>query len=474
MSTALMAFVGVVSVALLGGLALSLRALQRTKQQLEIKRRQCEATGKAVDEWKAEFTRATNLLEVQVADRTIALATRTRELEESLLVLRRTRESAALSDRLATVGTMAAGVAHEINNPAAFILANASFLQDEIERAKDVWPAGGELDLAPANEMIDAAKSIQEGIERIARIVRDLKTFSRANDNEPMGPVDIVEVIEMALRMAAPQLRDRVQVVRHFDIVPQVHGVSSQLGQVFLNLFVNAAQAMVEGHAHELHITTWNLGDSVGVEVADTGEGMNAELLTRIFDPFFTTRAVGQGAGLGLAVCHGIIEKHGGAIDVESTTGKGTIFRVLLPAVTDAPAKVESPIGQRLRVLVIDDEPRIGESVRRALGKEHDVDCCTNALAALELIGNGQRFDLILCDLMMPEVTGRDFFEQLQRVSPSQAERVLFVSGGTATETATSFAEVINDRLLPKPLDMALLRSKLAARAAMATRPARA
>ena len=383
-----------------------------------------------------------------------------------------------LTDRLASVGTLAAGVAHEINNPLAYVIANLEFLNRGLARLLQEARAAGELvddpsrlaatllsqiaGLESARESLDAAR---EGSERVRHIVRDLKTFSRSDDLK-RGPVDVRAVLESSLNMAWNEIRHRARLVKHFGEVERVEANASRLGQVFLNLLVNAAQAIPEGavEANEIRVTV--RADGVGfvtVEVADTGSGMSPDVLARIFDPFFTTKPVGVGTGLGLSICHSIVAELGGEIGVESAVGRGTTFRVRLPiapprAVAASPEGPKQPqTGRRGRILVVDDEPMVGKAVRRTLG-EHDVTVLTDAREALARLTGGEEYDLIFCDIMMPQMSGMDLYNELSKKLPIAAGRMIFMTGGAFTPRSQEFLDRVPNQRIEKPFDWQGLR----------------
>jgi PAS domain S-box-containing protein len=354
------------------------------------------------------------------------------------------------SDRMASVGTLAAGVAHEINNPLAYITANLGFAAEELGRMATS---------APLREIRQAIDEARDGAERVRVIVRDLKTFSRADEQES-GLADVKRVLESAINMSFNEIRHRAQLVRQFADVPPVVANEGRLGQVFLNLLVNAAQAIPEGTAanHEIEVVLRsNENREIVVEVRDTGSGIPPEHIPRLFDPFFTTKPVGVGTGLGLAVCHGIVTGLGGEIEVQSEVGKGSVFRVRLPAA--APRSVEPPpipapaptSARRARVLVLDDEPLVCSSIRRMLHREHDVTTATDAREVLLWLRRGDAFDVIFCDLMMPEMTGMDFHAELLRSHPQVAQSVVFFTGGAFTPRAKAFLDAVPNARLDKP-----------------------
>jgi len=277
-------------------------------------------------------------------------------------------------------------------------------------------------------------------------------------------------VLDSSTRMAWNEIRHRAKLVKDYGDVPMVNANESRLGQVLLNLVVNAAQAIAEGQAdnNEIRVSTWTTEDGkIAVEVSDTGSGIAKENLDRIFDPFFTTKAVGVGTGLGLAICHRIITELGGHISVESEVGKGSRFRLLLPATgaTARPPKVPTPMRptpQRKRILVVDDEETLGRAIQRSLSPDHDVVVLTRARDALSMVEAGERFDVILTDVMMPEVTGMEMYERLRQMAPEQAQRVVFLTGGAFTPAAREFLDTVPNPIVEKPFDPKSLRSIIA------------
>jgi PAS domain S-box-containing protein len=374
---------------------------------------------------------------------------------------RKARDALVLSARMASVGTLAAGVAHEINNPLAFVLSNLEFIASVLrssfaDLSSIIAPPST---IARLRETIGAVDDAIIGAERMRNIVRDLSTISRGVDHRG-APVDLKEVLEISIRMAANELRHRAQVVREFGVLPPVVGHGDRLGQVFLNLLVNAAQAIPVGDATRNEVRIVARTDPQGravVEVHDTGAGIPRDVLPRILDPFFTTKPFGQGTGLGLSICHGIVSGLGGEIQVESELGKGSVFRVVLPArpPQQGPRWIRPQMAAttiaRARLLVVDDEPRVGKAVERMMAGTHEVVVETRAQEALSRIVAGENFDVILCDLMMPDVTGMEFVEQLSRVSAMLAERVAFTTGGAFTENARQFLERTPNRRIAKP-----------------------
>jgi len=381
-------------------------------------------------------------------------------------------EQLLMSERMASVGLLAASVAHEINNPLTVLAANLEFVAHNlIALASEVPVEESRADgrdeltarLADAKEPLHDA---QEAVERVRQIVRDLKIFSRSEDEARRGPVELRGVLESSIRMASNEIRHRARLVRDYHEVPLVQANEARLGQVFLNLMVNAAQAIPEGRAaaNEVRIATRSTNDDrVIVEISDTGVGIPPDALARVFDPFFTTKPAGVGTGLGLAICHRIISSLGGEISVQSEAGRGTIFRIALPCAKSAATAREAVAtqpsgGQRGRILVIDDEPMLCTVIRRILGSDHDVTVVTSAGEALALINGGEHFDVILSDLMMPEMTGMDLHAELERARPELAARMIFMTGGAFSQDAVAFLHKVPNASIDKPFKAAVLR----------------
>jgi signal transduction histidine kinase len=397
-------------------------------------------------------------LRLDLRARKIELEARNAELELTIEKLREADRRRSLADKHESIGRLAAGDAHEINTPLAAVITNLEVLAGELPALRPT--ADAQL---PAEEILADAR---EGAERVRVIVRDLKMFSRS-DEEHIGPVQLTHVLEGALHMVDSEIRHRARVVRDFGTKTSVSGNESRLGQVFLNLLMNAAHAIPDGDAKnlEIRVTTRARGlDQVCIEIRDTGAGIAPDVLRNIFDPFFTTKPIGVGTGLGLSICHGIVTGLGGRIEVESELGAGTVFRVVLRAATSsarqaaprtaiAPAPITPSPAARTRVLAVDDDALFLGTLRRLLAAHHDVTAVTCASDALVRIGRGEQFDVILCDLMMPDMTGMDLYAELVLSRPDLAERMIFLTGGTFTTRARTFLDEVPNPHLEKPFD---------------------
>jgi len=385
------------------------------------------------------------------------MAERARKETESRLVA---------AERLASMGRLAAGVAHEINNPLAWVMSNLEFAIGRLEQAK------GEP------ELIETLGEAKLGAERVRDIVRDLRVFARS-EGETGGACDVVGVVRASLAMARNELRHRAQVETRFETVPPVGIPQRQLGQVLVNLLVNAAQAIREGSAADNFVRVGVRAQDGGVliEVQDTGSGMATPVRDRIFEPFFTTKE-GEGMGLGLALCKTMVQEAGGTITVESEAGRGSTFRVWLPPAqhptpTPTPPPLGPPLGSpsaeaggpaagarrraRSRLLVVDDEPLVGKTVARALG-EHDVEYVPDAQEALDRIHAGSRYDALICDLMMPEMTGMDLAKRLADEEHELSRHMVFLTGGAFTDRARAFLALTRAPVVEKPFEQAQLK----------------
>jgi signal transduction histidine kinase len=358
------------------------------------------------------------------------------ERKRRALVLRRERE---VNNRAAAVGTLAAGLAHEINNPLTFLLGNLAIVQEWAASPDGSRPA----DLA---EMVE---EMSEGARRIERIVQDLRSFASGGSTE-LEAVELGPVVDTTLRMVRSELAPRARVEVDLAGVPAVYGSVPQLSQVLLNLLLNAAHAipLESTQAHTVSITARTAGDMVELEVRDTGKGIAEADLPRIFDPFYTTRRQGAGMGVGLAISRTILRRLGGSITAHSTLGEGTSMRLRLPR-ADSPPAQEGQTGQPT-VLVIDDEPSLLRWVRRVLSG-HRVLTADSGAAALELLAHGMPPDVVLCDLMMPGMSGIEVYSALRRDLPELLPRVAFITGGVFSSQARDFLDTVPNRVLHKP-----------------------
>jgi PAS domain S-box-containing protein len=369
--------------------------------------------------------------------------------------------SLAVADRMQSLGTLAAGLAHEINNPLAYVVTNLTLLAERMPRALGAGSPGH----GAGAGLEDLLRDAREGVARVSAIVSDLRALSRA-DHDTRRLVNLAKVISSSVRMAQNEIRHRARVVREIDPeIGPVYANESRLGQVFLNLLINAAHAIPDGHAedNEIRIRAMRAqnGENVIVEVEDTGVGIPPDLVNRIFDPFFTTKPVGVGTGLGLSICHEIVRSIGGTIEVWSKQNEGTCVRVTLPACVPneealaLPASVDAPARETpangARILFIDDERALGISTRLLLAPHHEVVLLTRAKDGLALLRAGEQFDVILCDLMMPEMNGIEFTAEIEKSHPQYFSKIVFVTGGAFTSEARAFLATVGRPHIEKP-----------------------
>ncbi len=396
--------------------------------------------------------------------------------EDALLLVRnlteqkRMQTSLVQSERMASVGFLAAGVAHEINNPLSYLTTNVEFARRVLTSAQDALGQSAPEVMEQAQEACVALEETLSGINRVAQVVGDLKTFSRP-DLPGSATADPRAAIEAAVAIVQNEIRHRARLGREFQPTPSVAIGSQRLVQVLVNLLLNASQSISEGDTDKNRIVVGlglGEGDNVEIVVSDTGAGIPADAINRVFEPFFTARPMETGTGLGLSVCHGIVTRAGGRITVESQVGKGTTFRVLLPVgetVSLRPRtapRSSAPDVPKTGILVIDDEPLIGRALKRSLRGQHDVTAARDAREALTLLLQGLSFDLILCDVMMPGMSGVDFHVALTQYRPELVERVVFITGGAFTPRAEQFLETVGNRRLTKPIAEETLRELIA------------
>lgn len=403
------------------------------------------------------------------------------------------------AERLASLGRLAAGVGHEINNPLAFVMVNVSMVLKRLTelreasattRPRPAQPGPADAltveDVVP--DVIEMLTESEMGLERIRQTVGRLQKLSRDSQNRH-EPFDLQVAIDQSVAMAWTQIQHRARFWKEYRRQRTViNGDAVAIGQVFLNLLVNAAQAIPDGDAdnNEISVTIDVVNDDVVVTIRDTGAGIAAQHLPHIFEPFYTTKPVGSGTGLGLAIARQTITDHHGRIEFDSAPGTGTTVRVSLPFIEAlnapkditpspeafTPAPVQAALtARRSRVLVIDDEPMIGRVIHSALKNEHEVVVETRAADALARLDAGESFDLILCDLTMPNITGPDVFAVVSKRWPDLIPRLVFMTGGSFTDSTRAFVDNTTAPILAKPFTVDQLRKLARTRTAVAAAP---
>jgi PAS domain S-box-containing protein len=369
---------------------------------------------------------------------------------------KRMEERLALAERMALVGRIASSVGHEINNPLAYMLGSIELARDDLAAL-----AADASESDRIRRLERQILTVREGAERVRDIVRDLKSLSVTGDDR-LGPVDVEHALDVAAATADHEIRLRARLVKDYGGVQRAWASEGRLTQVFVNLLVNAAQAIPDGGANdnEIRVTTREDGGRVVVEIRDTGTGIAARDLPHIFEPFFTTKAKGVGTGLGLSISHSIVTAQGGTLTAERLP-RGALFRVALRASSEARAPASSPgprtiDGPRARVLLVDDEPRTARVLAELLSP-HEVTLAHSGREAIARLAADASFDAIVCDLQMNDGNGVDVYEYLTERAPDLARRIIFTTGGAFTQRARDFLDRCPQPVLEKPFEAARL-----------------
>ena len=385
---------------------------------------------------------------------------------------------ALATERLAAIATLTQGIAHELNNPLAIALLGIDDALDQLEDPS-----------ADPAELRESLVSARDGMNRMVGIVQSMKLLARL-DTAEREPVDVRATLEESMALATAEIRYRARLVSDLADVGAIEGSRAQVSQVFVSLLLNVAKALPDepSEHNEIRVATRRDGTSIVVEVADNGRSKSSELPQRVFDRFFTTGASSGGVGLGLSVTRDIVAALGGAFQVERPAGGGTLFRITLPAAPEqlplpagtgrsatAPARSNSfrGLGRRGRILVVDDEPLVGRSLKRHLSPQHDITTVTRGREAIERALT-EPYDVILCDLMMPDISGADVYDQVTAARPDLAERFVFMTGGAFTPRGREFLQSVSATVLSKPFDLPLLDATIRFVAASAVAPAAA
>ena len=420
-------------------------------------------------EWAAELQRA---LEQQGAGREVDLRTGEQtyavtavpitSTDRSALVLlfddqterRRLQDQLIQSEKMSAIGQLIAGIAHDLNNPLASVVGFADFL--------------GEVPLlAPARRAPHTV--IPEEAERAAKQLQKHQSLARKQEHQrrPTALRPLLDATFVLLRNQFMANRVEAQIEVEPDLpMPDID--PNQIQQVFVNLLNNASQAVAStGRPGRVVVRARRWLDGVAIEVIDDGPGMSEALAAQVFEPFFTTKPEGEGTGLGLSISQGIVREHGGRIMLSTEEGRGSTFTVQLPLSTRPPAPTpDAGVGtstKRLRVLVVDDEPHILHYMHATLEAwGHVPVVARNGREALEL-ADRERFDLVISDLRMPELGGRELYEELMRRHPALAARLVFSTGDTVRGDTLAFLESLDRPYLHKPFSLAELRTLLAA-----------
>ncbi|GAB5541477.1 MAG: hypothetical protein SangKO_012370 [Sandaracinaceae bacterium] len=362
----------------------------------------------------------------------------------------------ARGERMASLGRLAAGVVHEINNPLAYVRTSLELARREITRFQENG------DHAHLERVLETVAHAEDGVERVRIIASDLKTFSRGDEGSWLL-VDIARVAQSAINLAHNEIRHRAELSVDIEpALPRVLGSETRFVQVLVNLLVNAAHAIEEkGEGRgRIALRMGREGGEVFIEVEDTGAGIPEGPVERIFEPFWTSKPKGVGTGLGLSICHGIVTSAGGDIRVvRSRPGEGTLIRVELPAAGGGAVPFEpdvrdtdpdAPAGAG-RILIVDDEVKLAQTLALALGDGFDVVVAGSGREALDVLADDRDWDLVLCDLMMPDVSGMDVYDAIVEQMPQLLPKLVFMTGGAFTSRARQFLKRYRPRRLQKP-----------------------
>lgn len=434
-------------------------------------------SGAAISQARPVFETVLVARDVQETERRIAAEARAKaerrrsqelrqaldSLEAAHRELATSRERLLHADRLAAIGQIAAGVAHEINNPAAFVLANLDLMSDRIAAVRAAVRSEAtdtSLILRLLDDMAEMTAENSRGVSRVSAIARDLKTFSRIERAE-IETLDLNELARVAIRMVTNELRHRGRLVEDLGDIPQVVGDRGKLAQVLLNLLINAVQSLDEKRraSNVVTVSSRRASGRVLMAIQDTGCGMSEEVRERIFEPFFTTKQRDSGTGLGLSLSAEIVATHRGRIEVESTLGGGSRFEISIPI--NADHYVRSTNRRRKprveyqnsgRILLIDDERDLCRAVQRFLDPPHEVVYTVSGRDALDLLQEDRSFDVILCDVMMPDLDGTDVFAATGKFAPELLDKFVFWTGGVFVERLQAFLDAHSNQCLSKPI----------------------
>ena len=362
----------------------------------------------------------------------------------------------AHTDRVVSLGRLAAGVAHEINNPLTYVLASLGEIQGLVE--------GLDESLGPKQTLLDRCAETRDGAERVKDIVRGLVSFGRGDGAVAPAPVSLNTCLAAAIRLANPEVRYRARLTTQLDSDVLVTADGNQLTQVFLNLLVNAAHSLEDDDVAGNRIVLRAIvdGKQVRVDVEDNGCGIPEADLERVLEPFYTTKPVGQGTGLGLSIVSGLVERFGGRLEIESRLGLGTTIRVFLPCSPPAAPRVERRTDarpdeltpHRARILLVEDDSSVARALRRMLRRRGSVSLAASGREAIDQREAGGVFDVIISDLLMDDIDGMGLFSWLEEHRPELAARVILLTGGAFTARAREFVAQFPNQVLSKPISL--------------------
>jgi signal transduction histidine kinase len=408
------------------------------------------------------------VLEARVRERTaeleqanVRLMAERSQIESALTRVSETQEQLVQVEKMASIGLLTAGIAHEINNPLAFLLPNFELIEAWLDSARKGRPSGAVPTLEDLARLVAECRN---GLDRIARLVRQLRVFSHPG-RQNLEPVDVDAVVRSVVGLVEREIRDRAEVRVVSRPGCLVRGNEDHLRQVLLNLLLNSAQSLdSESDRGCIEVTVDPKETEVVIRVTDNGCGIAPENLRRVFDPFFTTKAVGFGTGLGLSISRDLVKKMDGNITLESQLDQGTIVTVTLQKWheriptnealealrTPTPELLISNLGRRLSIILIEDETALLSPLRRMLAAYHDILTFSDPRDGMRCLIEQPPPDVIICDINMPMVSGVELYREVTRVRPFLAKRFVFLTGAVSEEAAPLLASDV--RILEKPV----------------------
>ena len=381
----------------------------------------------------------------------------------------------ATTQQFTTIGHVSSSIVHEINNPISYVLASETHLRerlsdlrmvcDTITRGEDITAVRAALDRAGGSRMLDelaqATDDIRDGAVRVRDIMRDLRSLARNRDSRPVV-FELSSAIRSAMRVVAAELRHKATVVTDLADGIMISGSPGRLSQVFVNLLVNAGEAIGPNGPHAIQITARRDGENTTIQVRDDGPGIAPEHLPRVFESFFTTKA-STSSGLGLAISRDIVRGLGGEISIDSQAGMGATVTIILPCIPLPIPQVETPVpvahsARPFKILFVDDERTILRGYRRRFAREHDVVIAESGAEALRLLGERSEYDLVVCDLSMPDVNGMDVYHWVCAHAPDLAARFVFATGGATQRDLERFLHNVPNEVLEKPFELQVIQ----------------
>jgi signal transduction histidine kinase len=417
-----------------------------------------------------ELERLNSDLEERVRERTqalenanVELRTERQELQAAMTQLAETQEQLLQMEKMASIGLLTAGVAHEINNPLGFIVPNFELIESWLAAARE-----GRRDprIQSFDDLGNLVSECRRGLDRIARLVRQLRIFSHPG-RQDLVQVDVDALVRSVVTLVEREIAGHATVTVYSNHDCIARGNDDQLRQVVLNLLLNSAQSFLPDRTDgRIEVFVERKDDTVGIRVIDNGCGIAPENLRRVFDPFFTTKAVGHGTGLGLAISRDLVKKMEGNVTLDSQLGRGTAATVTLrvwrddipdqkmvePPRTPTPDLfAPAPGTRRLSIIIIEDETALLQPLRRMLADSHDVLTFSESRDGMRCLMEHEPPDVIICDVNMPEVDGVELYRRVTSVRPFLAERFVFLTGGDSDDLSVLMGET-PCRILEKPV----------------------